>query len=155
MAEQWAASVFTDDDGTRYMVASNWIQQLGDDGLSFAGHRTAVAEGFLENPWLVRREGWYSWLCSENGTDAWGVLPDKSKVSAWRSRSVLWTYEESPRTLISTNAAFQRPDAGSTVDAPDGRWRYLYNTTEAPRPRADRSYCASRAGLSCGATWEG
>lgn len=69
MHEQWAPSVFEDDDGALYLVASNSIQALDADGLGFRGPRAVVTTGFLENPWLIKRAGWYYWFCSENGTD--------------------------------------------------------------------------------------
>jgi len=134
MTGQWAPSVFQDDDGRRYMVCANWIQELSGDGLSFVGRRFPVAEGFLENPWLIKRGDRYYWFCSENGTDAWGMMPDKSKVSVWRSKSVLGPYEKCPRPLIGANLGFQCPNTGCAVPGPDNRWWYVYNTYEVQRP---------------------
>ena len=133
MHEQWAPSVFEDDDGALYLVASNWIQALDADGLGFRGPRAVVTTGFLENPWLIKRAGWYYWFCSENGTDVWGLLPDKSKVSVWRARQVLGPYEKCPRPLILANLSFQCPNTGSVVLGPDGAWWYLYNTLQVER----------------------
>lgn len=133
MEGQWSANIFTDDDGTHYMIASNWIQRLSPDALSFASQRIRAAEGhILENPSLIKREGFYYWFESQNGTCTLGNLPDKGKISVWRARQVTGPYE-GPRDLITATDRFQSPNTGTAVLGPDNRWWYAYDAYDMLR----------------------
>jgi beta-xylosidase len=133
MEGQWAPNVFTDDDETHYMIAVNWIQKLTPDALTFAGERIHLVQGnVLENPSLIKKDGWYYWLESQNGTCTLGNLPNKGKISVWRSRNVTGPYE-GPRDLITGTNRFQSPNTGTAVLGPDNRWWYGYNTYDMLR----------------------
>src|SRR5438046_3780521 len=115
MDVQWAANVFTDDDGTHYMIASNWIQRLTPDALAFAGDRNTVTRGnILEKPSLIKKDGVYYWIESQNGTCTLGNLSDKGKISVWRARHVTGPYE-GPRDLITGTNRIQSPNTGTAV----------------------------------------
>jgi LacI family transcriptional regulator len=133
MEGQWAANVFTDDDGTHYMIASNWIQRLSPDALSFEGDRIPVAHGNpLENPSLIKKDGIYYWFESQNGTCTPGNLPDKGKISVWRARHITGPYE-GPHDLITGTNRFQSPNTGTAVLGPDNRWWYCYDVYDMLR----------------------
>ena len=133
MEGQWAANVFTDDDGTHYMIASNWIQRLSPDALSFEGDRIPVAHGNpLENPSLIKKDGIYYWFESQNGTCTPGNLPDKGKISVWRARHITGPYE-GPHHLITGTNRFQSPNTGTAVLGPDNRWWYCYDVYDMLR----------------------
>jgi len=127
MDTQWGANVFTDDDGALYMIATNWIQRLAPDALSFAGERIPAVQGHvLENPSLIKKDGYYYWFESQNGTCTLGNQPDKGRVDVWRSRNVTGPYE-GPHELIRANDRFQSPNTGTVVLGPDHRWWIAYN----------------------------
>jgi beta-xylosidase len=133
MNGQWAPNVFTDDDGTHYMIASNWIQRLTPDALSFAGDRIPVVQGkVLENPSLIKKDGFYYWFESQNGTCTLGNQPDKGKIDVWRAPNVTGPYE-GPHDLIGANDRFQSPNTGTAVLGPDNRWWFAYNVYDMLR----------------------
>jgi xylan 1,4-beta-xylosidase len=134
MTKQWAANIFTDQDGSHYMIAANWIQKTSPDALSFVGERKKVVFGpIIENPSLIRKGEFYYWFESINGSTTLGNDPSGGKLAVWRARSPMGPYEPSPHDFITANTRFQIPNSGSAVLGPDGNWWFLYNTCDSMR----------------------
>jgi len=134
MNKQWSANIFTDKDGSHYMIAANWIQKTSPDALSFVGKRKEVVFGpVIENPSLIRKGNYYYWFESINGRTKLGNQPDSGKLVAWRSKDPMGPYEPCPHDFIRANNRFQVPNSGTAVEGPDGNWWFAYNTCDMLR----------------------
>ena len=133
MAWQWAPTLYTEDDGSLWLYANNWIQRVTPDGLELVGERFVTVTGHNpENAYLVKRDGWYWWFQSLNNCDWMGVGTDAAKLAVWRSRTLTGPFE-GPVDLICGNNRWQCPNSASLTQAPDGRWWIAYNTFDSLR----------------------
>ena len=102
---QWAATTYVDDtDQKTYVFAFNWIRETDAAALNWVGPKHVVADmhavgvGLMENPSLMKRNEYYYWHESVNGTVTWGLASDpndggvgssnKGALAVWRSRSI-------------------------------------------------------------------
>ena len=156
---QWAATTFVDDDGRTYIFAFNWVRETDAAALNWVGPKHEVADmhavgvGLMENPSLMKREGWYFWHESVNGTVTWGLAPDpnggptssnKGALAVWRSRNITGPYE-GPRDLIKSNVEAACVNTGTVVLGPDNiTWYYLYDAIVPSRWNMQRQMFVDR-----------
>ena len=122
-------SIFTDDDGKRYLVTNIGAQiaPLGDDG-QLLGEPRMIWYGFSriksEGPHLLKKDGWYYLFVAEGGT-GYGHME-----SCARSRSLYGPYESCPFNPIlgerDGESYLRRAGHGKPVQLPDGRWAFVY-----------------------------
>ena len=122
-------SVFTDDDGKRYLVVNPGarIAPLSDEGdlldeprMVWYGWNRIKSEG----PHLLKKDGWYYLFMAEGGTGFGHV------ESCARSRSLYGPYESCPFNPIlcerDKDSYICRGGHGKPVQLPDGRWAFVY-----------------------------
>ena len=122
-------SVFTDDDGKRYLVTNIGAQitplsdagdLLGEPRMIWYGWNRIKSEG----PHLLKKDGWYYLFMAEGGTGFGHV------ESCARSRSLYGPYESCPFNPIlgkrDEEAYIRRGGHGKPVQLPDGRWAFVY-----------------------------
>lgn len=122
-------SIFTDDDGKRYLVTNIGAQiaPLSDAGdlldeprMIWYGWNRIKSEG----PHLLKKDGWYYLFMAEGGTGFGHV------ESCARSRSIYGPYESCPFNPIlgkkDEYAYIRRSGHGKPVQLPDGRWAFVY-----------------------------
>ncbi len=122
-------SIFTDDDGKRYLVTNIGAQltPLSDEG-DLLGTPRMIWYGWnrikSEGPHLMKKDGWYYLFLAEGGTG-----PDHVESCA-RSRSLYGPYESCPFNPIlgkrEEEAYIRRGGHGKPVELPDGRWAFVY-----------------------------
>ena len=123
-------SIFTDDDGKRYMVLNRGarIFEISEDGkkqlseaeLIYYGHQKRAPEGSH----LLKKDGWYYLFQAEGGTGA------GHRISVSRSRTLKGVYEPCPYNPImrqwDEKGALQRCGHGKPVCTPNGDWYIVY-----------------------------
>ncbi len=123
-------SIFTDDDGKRYMVLNRGarIFEISEDGkrqlseaeLIYYGHQKRAPEGSH----LLRKDGWYYLFQAEGGTGA------GHRISVSRSRTLKGVYEPCPYNPIvrqwDEKGALQCCGHGKPVCTPNGEWYIVY-----------------------------
>ncbi|MBP3543105.1 MAG: family 43 glycosylhydrolase [Lachnospiraceae bacterium] len=123
-------SIFTDDDGKRYMVLNRGarIFEISEDGkkqiseaeLIYYGHQKRAPEGSH----LLRKDGWYYLFQAEGGTGA------GHRISVARSRTLKGVYEPCPYNPIvrqwDEKGALQCCGHGKPVCTPNGDWYIVY-----------------------------
>lgn len=122
-------SIFTDDDGKRYLVTNVGAQitPLSDEG-DLLGEPRMIWYGWnrikSEGPHLLKKDGWYYLFMAEGGTGFDHV------ESCARSRSLWGPYESCPFNPIlgkKDDASYiRRSGHGKPVQLPDGRWAFVY-----------------------------
>ncbi len=122
-------SIFTDDDGKRYLVTNPGAQitPLSDEG-DLLGEPRMVWYGWnrikSEGPHLLKKDGWYYLFMAEGGTGFNHV------ESCARSRSLYGPYESCPFNPIlcerEEDSYIRRGGHGKPVQLPDGRWAFVY-----------------------------
>ncbi len=122
-------SIFTDDDGRRYLVTNIGAQiaPLSEQGdlldeprMIWYGWNRVKSEG----PHLLKKDGWYYLFLAEGGTGFDHV------ESCARSRNLYGPYESCPFNPIlgrkREDAPIGRSGHGKPVQLPDGRWAMVY-----------------------------
>lgn len=122
-------SLFTDSDGTRYLVVNPGVQiaRISPEGelleapeMIWYGWNKRKSEG----PHLLKKDGWYYILQAEGGTGSGHM------VSCSRSRALKGPYAPCPFNPIlgakSEKAFIGRSGHGKAVQLPDGRWALVY-----------------------------
>ena len=122
-------SIFTDDDGRRYLVMNPGVQiapMNGDGTLSepprmiYYGSARVTSEG----PHLLKKDGWYYIFQAEGGTGA------GHRVTCARSRTLYGPYMPCPFNPILTapteGTYIAHSGHGKPVSLPDGRWAMPY-----------------------------
>lgn len=122
-------SIFTDDDGKRYLVTNPGAQiaPLSDDGdlmdeprMIWYGWNRIKSEG----PHLLKKDGWYYLFMAEGGTGFGHV------ESCGRSRNLYGPYESCPFNPVlgerDTESYIRRRGHGKPVQLADGRWAFVY-----------------------------
>ena len=122
-------SIFTDDDGKRYLVINIGAQiaPLSEEGdlldkprMIWYGWNRVKSEG----PHLLKKDGWYYLFVAEGGTGFGHV------ESCARSRSIYGPYESCPFNPILCErdeaSYIRRGGHGKPVQLPDGRWAFAY-----------------------------
>ncbi len=133
MQWQWAPNLYKDDDGQVYLFANDWIQRVNESLEGFIGQRIVVVKGNnLENPSLIKRNGYYYWFESQNGTDYMGNTPGFAKITVWRSKNITGPYQ-GPSDMILGNNKWQSVNTGTAILGPDNNWWYCYNTWDMLR----------------------
>ena len=122
-------SIFTDDDGKRYLVTNIGAQiaPLSDEGDLLSEPRM-LWYGFSrvksEGPHLIKKDGWYYLFVAEGGT-GFGHME-----SCARSRSLWGPYESCPFNPIlgerDEASYIRRGGHGKPVQLPDGQWAFAY-----------------------------
>jgi beta-xylosidase len=128
------ATLFTDDDGTNYLlykVDGNahghrtpiYARSLSADGLSFSHGSTPVEliandpgsweGGVVEAPWLVKREGAYYLFYSGN------VYDSRYRTGVARAASVTGPYEKHGAPILENDEHWVGPGHGSLVRSED------------------------------------
>ena len=123
-------SVFTDDDGRRYMllnrgarifeISPDGKKQLSEAKLLYYGHNKRAPEGSH----LLKKDGWYYLFQAEGGTGM------GHRISVARSKTLFGNYEPCPFNQImrqeDPKQAFQRCGHGKPVQTPNGEWYMVY-----------------------------
>ncbi len=123
-------SIFTDDDGRRYMLLNRGARifeldetatkKISDAQLLFYGDHKRAPEG----PHLYKKDGYYYLLEAEGGTGP------GHRVTVSRSKELFGNYEPCPYNPImrqeDEGAAIQRCGHGDMVETQDGRWYMVY-----------------------------
>lgn len=123
-------SLFTDDDGRRYMVlnraarlleiSEDGTKMLSDPELIWGGSMKHTAEG----PHLLKHNGYYYCFLAEGGTG------EGHRVTVARSEKLCGPYEDCPYNPIlrqtDTAGVLQCTGHGMPVETQDGRWFMVY-----------------------------
>lgn len=124
-------SIFTDDDGSRYMLLNRGAsifklsgdakERVSEVSLLYYGDNKRAPEG----PHLLKKDGYYYLFQAEGGTGAGHM------ISVSRSRELFGLYEPCPFNPIMTykelhNPRIRRCGHGKPVMTPDGRWFIVY-----------------------------
>ncbi len=123
-------SVFTDDDGRRYMllnrgarifeVSEDCTKQLSKAELLWYGDNKRAPEG----PHLLKKDGYYYLFMAEGGT---GIT---HCITVARSKKLMGPYELSPHNPIMTQTKpleyIQRAGHGKPVQSQNGDWYIVY-----------------------------
>ena len=125
-------SIFTDDDGQRYLVLNPGVQiaPLNDDGtLAAAPHMIyyGSARRTSEGPHLLKKDGWYYIFQAEGGTGAGHM------ITCARARTLDGPFDPCPFNPIlgpvQPGAYIGHSGHGKPVTLPDGRWAIPYLCT--------------------------
>lgn len=122
-------SIFTDDDGQRYLVINPGVQiaPMNDDGtlrepprMIYYGSARVTSEG----PHILKKDGWYYIFQAEGGTGAGHM------ITCARSRAIDGPYTPCPFNPILTapreGGYLAHAGHGKPVSLPDGRWAMPY-----------------------------
>lgn len=122
-------SIFTDDDGRRYVVINPGAQiveidetgeMIGKPQMIYYGSAKVKPEG----PHLLKKDGWYYLFQAEGGTGAGHM------ETVARSRQLRGPYEPCPYNPIlgrrEMDAPIRRSGHGKPFTTPEGRWYMLY-----------------------------
>ena len=123
-------SIFTDDDGKRYMllnrgarifeISGDGTKQLSPATLLYYGSQKRAPEGSH----LLKKDGWYYLFQAEGGTG------EGHRITVARSRSLFGVYEPCPFNPImrqnNPKAGIQRCGHGKPVMTPKGEWFIPY-----------------------------
>lgn len=112
-----------------------WAQQLGPDGLSLVGVRTAVLEtsnrpfeGLIEGPWVVKRGGLYHLMYS--GDACCGREPHYAVLDA-RAPTPLGPFERDPANpILAANERFNAPGHNAVVTDDAGTDWIVYHAMD-------------------------
>ena len=123
-------SIFTDDDGKRYMLLNRGarIMEISQDGKKCLSQPEMIWYGSSkhapEGPHLLKKDGYYYCFLAEGGTGKGHM------VTVARSRNLKGPYEDCPYNPIlrQTDEAgvLQCCGHGKPVSTPDGRWFLVY-----------------------------
>lgn len=123
-------SLFTDDDGRRYMllnrgarifeVSGDCTRKLSEAGLLWYGDNKRAPEG----PHMIKKDGYYFLFLAEGGTGM------GHRISVARSRELMGIYESCPYNpiMLQTDPAayIQRTGHGKPVRTRKGDWYMVY-----------------------------
>ena len=122
-------SIFTDDDGRRYVVVNPGAQivEIDDEGYMI-GQPRMVYYGSVrvktEGPHLLKKDGWYYLFQAEGGTGSGHM------ETVARSRDLYGPYQPCPHNPIlgrkEMEAPIRRSGHGKPLMLPDGRWYMTY-----------------------------
>ena len=123
-------SIFTDDDGRRYMLLNRGarIFEISKDGKKQLSPATLLYYGSQkrapEGSHLIKKDGWYYLFQAEGGTG------EGHRITVARSRSLFGVYEPCPFNPImrqsNPKAGIQRCGHGKPVCTPRGEWYIPY-----------------------------
>ena len=122
-------SIFTDDDGRRYVVVNPGAQIAEiNDGGDMISEPEMIYFGSIrrktEGPHLLKKDGWYYLFQAEGGTG------NGHMETVARSRNLRGPYEPCPHNPIlgrkEREAPIRRSGHGKPVRTPDGRWYMVY-----------------------------
>ena len=122
-------SLFTDDDGRRYVVINPGAQiveidekgyMIGEPRMIYFGSARVKTEG----PHILKKDGWYYLFQAEGGTGAGHM------ETVARSRSLYGPYQPCPHNPIlgrkEMEAPIRRSGHGKPLQLADGRWYMTY-----------------------------
>ncbi|MBQ3705236.1 MAG: family 43 glycosylhydrolase [Clostridia bacterium] len=122
-------SLFTDDDGRRYILLNPGaiLAEISGDGelisrpeMIYFGSARIKPEG----PHLLKKDGWYYLFLAEGGTG------EGHMETVLRSKNLKGPYEDCPFNPILSRknplSPIQRSGHGKPVSTPDGRWYMVY-----------------------------
>ena len=123
-------SIFTDDDGKRYMLlnrgarilplSDDATRQIGEAHLLYYGDNKRAPEG----PHLLKKDGYYYLFEAEGGTGP------GHRITVSRSRELMGRYKPCPYNPImrqnDENAIIQRCGHGKPVCTQNGQWYMVY-----------------------------
>lgn len=123
-------SIFTDDDGKRYMLLNRGarLMEISGDGKRCLGEPEMIWYGSSkhapEGPHLLKKDGYYYCFLAEGGTGKGHM------VTVARSENLRGPYQDCPYNPILRQpdeaGALQCCGHGKPVSAPDGRWFLVY-----------------------------
>lgn len=123
-------SIFTDDDGRRYMLLNRGAQiiELSEDGKEMLSEPELIWYGTNkhgpEGPHILKKDGWYYCFLAEGGTGKGHM------ITVARSKNLYGPYEECPYNPIMTQkdsaGVLQCCGHGKPVQTADGRWFIVY-----------------------------
>ncbi|GFG26954.1 arabinoxylan arabinofuranohydrolase [Aspergillus udagawae] len=145
-AEPIDPQVFIDDDERVWLYFGGWshavVVELGSDMVSLKGEYLELTpKGYVEGPWMMKREGVYYFMFSVGG---WG--DDSYGVSYVTGESPTGPFTTEPVKILSGNATVGTGTGHNSVFTPDGQDYYivyhrrLLNDTE----RDHRVVCIDR-----------
>lgn len=123
-------SIFTDDDGRRYMLLNRGARifeldkdatkQISDATMLYYGDNKRAPEG----PHLLKKDGYYYLFLAEGGTGL------SHRITVARSKTLMGNYEPCPYNPIMTQndngAMIQRCGHGKPVMTQNGQWYMVY-----------------------------
>jgi xylan 1,4-beta-xylosidase len=123
-------SLFTDDDGKRYMVVNRGgrLVPLSEDAKAAAGPARMIWGGVnhqaSEGPHLLKKDGWYYMVLAEGGT-GW-----THQISVGRSRTIDGIYQPCPYNPVlhqyKEDGYIQKSGHGKLVQTQNGDWYMVY-----------------------------
>ncbi|RHZ44260.1 glycoside hydrolase family 43 protein [Aspergillus thermomutatus] len=124
-AEPIDAQVFVDEDERVWLYFGGWshavVVELGRDMVSLkGGYLEITPTGYVEGPWMMKRDGVYYFLFSVGG---WG--DDSYGVSYVTGASPTGPFTTEPVKILSGNATVGTGTGHNSVVTPDGRDYYI------------------------------
>lgn len=123
-------SIFTDDDGKRYMLLNRGAQimEISEDGKEILSDQKLIWYGSNkhapEGPHILKKDGYYYCFLAEGGTGKGHM------ITVARSKNLYGPYEDCPYNPIMhqnhSAAIIQCCGHGKPVQTPDGRWFIVY-----------------------------
>lgn len=120
----------TDPSGQRLLLVwaapgGIFAQQLNDDGTAVTGPATNVLGGGIENPTMIRHNGFYELLYSAGGCCGFDC---RYSVEVARSRSPLGPFvKHDANPILSENQAWRCPGGNDVVDDGNGNQWLVYH----------------------------
>lgn len=123
-------SIFTDDDGKRYMLLNRGAQimEISEDGKEILSDQRLIWYGSNkhapEGPHILKKDGYYYCFLAEGGTGKGHM------ITVARSKNLYGPYEDCPYNPIMTQkhsaSILQCCGHGKPVQTADGRWFIVY-----------------------------
>ncbi|RAH57434.1 xylanase D [Aspergillus piperis CBS 112811] len=125
-AEAIDAQIFQDDDdGRNWLYFGGWshavVVELGEDMVSLKGEYLEITpEGYVEGPWMLKRNGVYYYMFSVGG---WG--DNSYGVSYVTADSPTGPFSSTPKKILQGNDAVGTSTGHNSVFTPDGQDYYI------------------------------
>jgi len=138
---------FVDEDSAIYYTnSSGIIYLLSADGFSIkkeVGRRPDINDRVSgEGPELLKKDGWYYYICSSGGTCPY----EYHKIHSFRAHSLNGPWEADPENPVKyaphlTKADLQGPGHGELVKTQSGEWYLSYHVYELNYETLGRQTC--------------
>ncbi|RAK97682.1 glycoside hydrolase family 43 protein [Aspergillus ibericus CBS 121593] len=135
-AEAIDAQIFQDDDGRNWLYFGGWshavVVEVGEDMVSLKGDYLEITpEGYVEGPWMLKRNGVYYYMFSVGG---WG--DNSYGVSYVTAESPTGPFSTTPKKILQGNDDVGTSTGHNSVFTPDGQDYYIVYHRRYPNDTA-------------------